>query len=484
MNNIPTRRNLGEIFSLLRTTPPARPAYTAEEIREIVAGARTEAPPRSGRTSPAGRTLLFIAMITIVSGALIGFVAIRSGSPAATGAKVARAGAAQYSPPLPSPAASDDTAQADGKNRRKKNAGKKRTVAAPKYQASAAVPARPDTVQVPSTMMESAMELPPRELMQSVRIRPERTSSMVERPQYIPAPSMIPGARMIELKPEELERINVKRTTDGLELMVEDQYAITNLRMAEGMAALGYDTTQRQGTRQLQVVIGAGSLEVQLAPPAAAERSLPFKPFMISLTDAGVRPPFERGSAMYFFNDSLLQDMRGEALGNLLPVHIRITPPAGGTDRNEADIYLWYRPTEAFISALPERYRVSLQRELEIIANAEGMKLGADEICRQGTAERSFFDYCRHGAMVKAEIVPNPAQGETVCRITLDRPRMISMTIYDLNGNFIRDLSAPAPYPVGDHEVTCNLENIPRGTYLILIRTEEREQMVRHLIIR
>lgn len=514
MNNMPTRRNLGEIFSLLRTTPTARPAYTAEEIREIVAGGRTEAPPRSGRRLPAGRTLMFMAMTTIISGALISHITIRSGSPAGTEAKFARAGAAQYSIPLLPPAASDDTAQADGKNRRKKNPGKKRTLAAPKYQSSAAAPARPDMVQVPSTMMKSAMGLPPSESMRSIPVRPERISSMEERPQYIPAPRTIPGALLIELKPEELERINVKRTTDGLELMVEDRYAITNLRMAEGMADLGYDTTRKQGTRRLQVSIGARSLEVQIAPPAATELSLPFNPFMISLTDAGVRPPAERGSVLYFFNDSLFQDMRDEArrniakelseqnsggnyllgnkeaadrssaLRNLLPVHIRLAPSADAADRNGSDIYLWYRPTEAFISALPERYRVALQKELELMAQAQEMKLGIDEICRQGTTQRSFFDYCRQGAIVKAEIVPNPAQGETFCRITVDRPRTISMAIYDLNGNFVKDLSGPAPYPVGDHEVTCNLENIPHGTYLILIRTELGEQMVRHLINR
>ncbi len=513
MNNMPTRRNLGEIFSLLRTTPPARPAYTAEEIREIVAGGGTEAPPRSGRTSSSGRALTFITMIGVISGTLIGVIAIRPGSPAGTGAKFAGAGATPGSMAPSSPAMAGDTTLQDMavSSGRKQEEAQKQAVPAPEHNSGPQADTTPDRMGSGLERTQSESKVAQSAPVRRVHIRQQRSDAMMERPQYMPAPRVIPGARMIELAPEELERINVKRVQDGLELMVEDEYAITNLRIATEMANLGYDTTRKQGTRRLQVVIGVQSLEVQVAPPSETEISLRFKPVLISLTDAAIRPPLERPSVLYFFNDSLFQEMRDEArrniaqgvselhsgnnsllgnkemterssaLRNMLPVHIRLTRSA---DRNEADIYLWYRPTEAFISALPERYRVSLQRELEIIANAEGMRLGADEICRQGTAERSFFDYCRHGAIVSAELAPNPAQGETFCRMTLDRQRTVSMALYDLNGNFIRDLSGPAPYPAGDHEVTCNLENIPRGTYLILLRTEAGEQMVRHLINR
>jgi len=173
-------------------------------------------------------------------------------------------------------------------------------------------------------------------------------------------------------------------------------------------------------------------------------------------------------------------------MSKLIPVYIRIgdQPIAGSSLRRGADVCLWYYPTPEFLSALPDRYRIPLQKELDVIADVEQRKLPEGEVCVRLTGEPTFLGYCRKssGALARTGVYPNPASERITCHYVLTESRDIRISLHDLSGRFLRSLDERESQ-AGEHDDELSLKGVESGAYLIAIRTDRGEQAVQRIIV-
>lgn len=176
---------------------------------------------------------------------------------------------------------------------------------------------------------------------------------------------------------------------------------------------------------------------------------------------------------------SVVNPQAKEILSNkMIPVHI------GSKAEKRSDVFFWYYPTKEFISALPERYRLSLEKELAVIDEAEKKNLCAGDVCRKLTAP-SFFDYCRSqsGAIERSSLTTVSAQKKTIAELDLSESRTISVSVYDQSGKFISKIVTGLVVESGIQQVTIDLNGLSQGAYLLAITTEKGEQVIQRIIV-
>ncbi|MEP7217874.1 MAG: hypothetical protein ABI876_03105 [Bacteroidota bacterium] len=169
----------------------------------------------------------------------------------------------------------------------------------------------------------------------------------------------------------------------------------------------------------------------------------------------------------------------------LVPVHIRPGARAVGGTARGADVILWYYPTPEFVAALPARYRISLQKELTVIADVVECNLPPGEACSRMTGVPLLSNYCKRisGALSGLSISPNPAHGSVAMRYTLENQRMIRAALYGIRGEFIRELMPATTSGTGAHLVTLELGDVTPGAYVVVLRSDREEQVSDRLIV-
>jgi len=162
----------------------------------------------------------------------------------------------------------------------------------------------------------------------------------------------------------------------------------------------------------------------------------------------------------------------------MIPVHVR-----SETEKN-SEAFLWYYPTKEFISALPERYRLSLEKELAVIEEAEKKNLCAGDVCQKLTAP-SFFDYCRSqsGVIERSSLIMNSDLKQAVAELDLSESRMVSVSVYDQSGKFISKIMTGRAVESGVQQVKIDLKSLSKGAYLLAISTEKGEQVIQRIIV-
>ncbi|MCC7439552.1 MAG: T9SS type A sorting domain-containing protein [Armatimonadetes bacterium] len=174
-------------------------------------------------------------------------------------------------------------------------------------------------------------------------------------------------------------------------------------------------------------------------------------------------------------------------LSKLIPIYIRIgSSDIEGTNKKYgADIYLWYYPTPEFVAALPNRYRIPLQQELDVITDVVECKMPVGQVCERITGEKTFFDFCRKssGSIAMVQAYPNPASNQVTCRYQLTNQRSVTITLHELSGKFLRELMAQQSVTAGIHEPELQLRDIPPGAYLIAVKTNTGDQAVQRIIV-
>jgi hypothetical protein len=134
---------------------------------------------------------------------------------------------------------------------------------------------------------------------------------------------------------------------------------------------------------------------------------------------------------------------------------------------------------------LPERYRTSLQKELNAIANVMECNLPPVEVCRQMTGEPLLLNYCKRtsGALRGLNMSPNPAHGSVTMRYMLETQRTITAALHGIRGEYIRELVPEATVAAGSHSVTVQLGKVTPGAYIVVMRSEHGEQVAERLIV-
>lgn len=342
----------------------------------------------------------------------------------------------------------------------------------------------------------------------------------------------IKGITKIELTREELVRIGVCITPRNIRLLSESQYPIEN-GAAKELSMLGYDTNSTNirlrfvhelgldDKMQRQILHPPYKNLLSISPVIINQRTFtdPFSdkiffsiinsPLLDSVAGLqqlqyemfgiyGIDPnSFFKGSIQLraknngssYPQHSLPASLNSQELGlrKLIPVYIHIADPSISTNtgRNGTDIYLWYYPTPEFVSALPDRYRIPLQQELDAITDVVECQMPVGQVCERLTGEKTFFDFCRKssGAIATVQAYPNPASQQITCHYQLTNQRLVTITLHDLSGKFLRELMAEQSVTAGTHETQLQLGDITPGAYLIAVKTDTGDQAVQRIIV-
>lgn len=319
---------------------------------------------------------------------------------------------------------------------------------------------------------------------------------------------------MLELGRDELKALGVSFINGEVQTIGEEYYTLVTEQDRILFAQMGMDTTRRMGIVQMRLSIDTFGLTTKKYSWANVESYSRIAP--IIALNSYVKDEHNHTVSLNSFNRSPIMDsakrsisymvnMLAKALENdcvehiihdsdranpariLVPVHIRLgdEPISGSTKRRGADVILWYYPTPEFVDALPARYRVSLQKELNAIADVVECNLPPGEVCRQMTGELSFLNYCKRmsGALHGLNVTPNSGQRTITVRYTLENPRQITASLYGIRGEYIRELMPEGTVGAGTHSTTIRLGSVPSGAYMVLLKSEQDEQVSERLIV-
>jgi hypothetical protein len=515
------RNDLNDMLSLVRDYPPAEPILSREDVRLTIEGAEAWQP----RTTPFRRR---ITMMSIAAGVLAAGTAsvmwMSNGSSDPQQPMIA----AQHVQSVQHPAPQQTELQQGAHQRSNDNAATQQppTAAARPLQAPARHTARSasfptnrapalaatdtldDPIDIPGIMRISHTTYDSAEIAHN-RARETSADTALN----------INGIGALELTPQELARLGVEVTPGGLRLFAEEKYSITDSRTARQLHDLGYDTTQREWIKRYNVEIDTFSVGLNTVLNPAQSHYSRIVP--IAIYNQYIKAEDTEGTHLSYFNRSPLlteliteyhgspdaieqqvldlnsperimnvrqRDLRKFPLASkLIPIYIRMgnQPIEGTTRRRGADIYLWYYPTRELIAALPDRYRTTLQEELEVLADVEADRMKSSDACECLPGGPTVLGICRlsSGAVTSASLFPNPALGSTTIQYRLTQPRYVTITLNDMSGRYLRTLISGQELDAGAYQVALNLNEVQSGTYLVVVRTDRSEQAVQRLIV-
>lgn len=165
------------------------------------------------------------------------------------------------------------------------------------------------------------------------------------------------------------------------------------------------------------------------------------------------------------------------ALSRLIPVRIKLYNRSGYKPEKkkytivEAEIVLWYVPTEEFINALPERYASRLRNELDVIEKIEKGEIKKEEACKELIVSESILGLCPvyHENLEIKSIYPSPGREDTHLKFSNGIPQKLNILLYSLRGEELQKLAQNKHFEIGEHDIWIDLSKLERGIYLIVI---------------
>ena len=286
---------------------------------------------------------------------------------------------------------------------------------------------------------------------------PEATTVAKE---HLPIPSLI---ALHDLSQEELERIGILLTDNGIEIPSKSYELVTAdapISILYELDAKGYDTSQAKLTVNLSSYIrtnrSAGG--TQIASPESVPNTL--QPVILFGCD---RSAPLRGTVTVIpgkhpqrFLDSLgredllefiqnKQDIQEYPVHNrLVALHLSFPADHGGFQ----DIYVWYEPTAAFVEALPERHRAEVRSLVEIFSDV------------QVTPEK-------------------PEQPVTTLTYQLNKERTVSIMVKDEEGNIVSYVTNETVQQPNFYQFYITLDGWTADTYTVVITTENEDRVER-----
>lgn len=162
----------------------------------------------------------------------------------------------------------------------------------------------------------------------------------------------------------------------------------------------------------------------------------------------------------------------------------------GITIRRDANsIILWCQASPEVIAALPDRYRIPLERELAAAQKYSSLceipNREEREELERVIAGKPFLETWRScaGALTAKSIAPNPAQNEATVRFALSVPRSVSAALHDIRGQHLETLHTAQSFGSGEHTLSVNLTKHIAGMYLLVLTTAQGEQTVQRVMI-
>jgi len=158
---------------------------------------------------------------------------------------------------------------------------------------------------------------------------------------------------------------------------------------------------------------------------------------------------------------------------NLVPIKINFGKP-----KSDKGIIFWYEPTDEFLSILPKIYQEKLQNELSIIKEEQ-------EICgKQYYIEQPILDIWKKCSINIADLslFPNPVFNQLNIKFTLNKECNISVAIYDLTGNLIKELDSKDNLIQNEYILSYDISNVSKGMYYLGIKTNKGDYVLEKFI--
>jgi len=165
-------------------------------------------------------------------------------------------------------------------------------------------------------------------------------------------------------------------------------------------------------------------------------------------------------------------------VNKLIPLRISVPCP---NDKACRTYIFWYEPSEDVLLSLPPEIRRRIMPEVNALLRNNS--LDCSEIPVE--PDESYMDVWRScsGAVENLAVYPNPASNNVNIEYNLTKPRTVTISIHDLSGRMIADLSQNVQHNAGYVKENLKIESIPAGIYLVVVKTQEGEQAVQRLII-
>lgn len=152
---------------------------------------------------------------------------------------------------------------------------------------------------------------------------------------------------------------------------------------------------------------------------------------------------------------------------------------------NRTETVRWYRPTGELIALLPERYRVRMMIEMNLLSEIQRGCITPREACRALPHSQSYFDMCRMDASRIKDVVisPNPIRYSGKANVTLKYQAILHIALFSTNGSYITELFPQTSLDAGEYALDITTQGIPAGIYLLTVTTNDGEHVVRQIII-
>ncbi|MFT5779488.1 MAG: hypothetical protein ACI837_002447 [Crocinitomicaceae bacterium] len=104
----------------------------------------------------------------------------------------------------------------------------------------------------------------------------------------------------------------------------------------------------------------------------------------------------------------------------------------------------------------------------------------AEYLTESDKKKYDIYDHSQEEEQIEFEAFtfPNPAQERTTLRIMLPKETMVQVQLFSMSGQMIQTISMET-LSKGENNLPINLLDVPNGTYLISIRSEDFKESVR-----
>ncbi len=325
--------------------------------------------------------------------------------------------------------------------------------------------------------------------------------------------------KMIELSPNELEKIEIKYLENSIQVIHETEVDLTksNDLIKNKLKSKGINTKlekvyiktptiiSHSRTDGKEDIIGWSDKNERVLPVAVNSFTYEYKNKSynkINMTfNSNSSSPLLTENETYFMNELSkvnsiidLEDLRKYSLidkityeevtfvNKLLPVRIIIGDSTKKVDGNKySEVIVWFVPTPEFLGSLPDRYRTQIENELNMIAKVEKGLLGSDELCKEKPT--GFFNICNKDNNIKnINFYPNPILNEFNLEFNLENKAKVNIILKDISGKVIKNLITDLYLEDKVFSQKLNLEGILAGMYLLEIKSSDGSIVIQKIL--
>ena len=167
-------------------------------------------------------------------------------------------------------------------------------------------------------------------------------------------------------------------------------------------------------------------------------------------------------------------DTKNLMVNKLIPLRVKLHC----SDLDKEYIF-WYEPNQELVDLLPQNLSERLAPEVQAMINQTS--------CHEKPAEaqQPVMDYWRScsGSIESLSAYPNPASDVINVEFTLTEAKKIAISLHDLSGRKLMDLSGEKSYSSGLCKETFELKNLTSGIYLLVVKADGADQAVQRIIV-